>query len=333
MGAGQGYAAETWELSAEFGTPRQALHSILEAEPAGAEGLTYLLAKSIGVAPDQGHGPVVLSYGAAITPLVSHDSNVNGGIPSDTISLGGLVFDVDPEARAVSAMTAGVQVSAAMNFLLAPRTILSFSARQSHRRSLHGGFSIKERIGIASISHSFDNWFYVDASGGRRTQTKKLSDDESSFRTITLGRIIGNPRSTSDLSASFAQVKTGDVWQDRYRVDLLHSDAQIGFLRLGLERGARISGVLLPEWSAAMSYSNFIMGKPSTITLAKTVETGGDIFGVPREDRTVSIAFDRTLNDKVSGFVAYKRTNSTIEAFSENTLAAGLTINSWGIWR
>ena len=88
-------------------------------------------------------GPALqpLSSGHALVPLLRHDTNVNGGIPSDRITIGGLTFRISDDSRARSGFMMGLRYAGwqSLSFGRAARLHLthSYSVEAEPKHGFH----------------------------------------------------------------------------------------------------------------------------------------------------------------------------------------------------
>lgn len=320
-------ARERWPLALAFGSARLGLHTLLLEHPEGSEALTFLFAKRLGVHPDQNAGPHIVHYNMSASPVLRYEHNINGGIPSDTIELGQLTFEVDPESRAKSSVVAGIQGAAGASAFLTTGTILSVSGLKGYRKSVTDPLAIRESEWQVALSYTSDTWYYMDASIGRSKVYRELADDFKKYRSVTFGKIVNRPHSVHEISASILRMDESTFEQNRIRFNVSSLNPDIGFWRLGFEFGETVEGALAPRLSIFSSYSNEIFGKPTTISFQATDKRGGDLFGVSRDENVFAIQVNRNISNNFIAYTSVENTMSSIDSFSETVVELGFSVN------
>lgn len=312
-------------MALAFGSPRLAFHSLLAEQPEGSRGYVFSLARQLGVQPEQGF-PDVVQYGVTVSPVLRHEHNVNGGIPSDYLRIGDFLFKVDPDSRARNAVMAGLRASAGLSMAVAKGSVLSFSGYKEYRRAIGEDLSVGEHGGAVTLSHTRDDWSYIDVSAGQYEKRRKLGADSTKYAVATVGRIIGSAGVTQDVSGTFMRIRDNSSWQNRVRFNIASINPRLGLWRLSVEAGDRMDGRLLPTLSVTGVYSNIIFGSPTTLSLSAIQERGGEFFGTERRDDILIARADRRFSRKLSGYVSVERRDSNVEAFSNTNVEAGFLI-------
>lgn len=321
---------ERWPLALAFGSPRLAFHSLLAEQPKGSRGYVFSLARRLAVQPGQ-RFPDVVQYGVTVSPVLRHEYNVNGGIPSDYLRIGDFLFKVDPDSRAKNAVMAGLRASAGLSVAVAKGAVLSFSGYKEYRRAVGDDLSVREHGGAVTLSHTRDDWSYIDVSAGQYEKRRKLGDDSTKYAVVTVGRIIGSAEATRDVSGTFMRIRDNSTWQNRVRFNVASVNPHLGLWRLSVEAGDRLEGRLLPTLSVTGAYSNILFGSPTTLSLSAIQERGGKFFGTERRDDILVARADRRFGRRLDGYVSVERRNSSIEAFSHTNIEAGFVIRGLGL--
>lgn len=314
-------------LLLEFGEPRTLLWGILEERPQNAVSLAFHLADQLALNPDRQGKPFLIGASLTFTPLFRYDRNVNNGFRGDTIHIWGLPFEVDENTRAVEAATVGGAVAGGISFGLARGTTLTLALRSEYRRAIGKEFEVFNNTAAMSIGHTTETWTYLNAAFLVNEEKRALSDDNIKIASFTMGKLLGEAGSNlHDISGTFIRAEESSAWQSRARVDWVGTYADHGLFKLGLERGEKIEGALLPTTTMTASYANILFGAPTMVSTSYRRKTGGSFFGAARADDIYQVKVDRRITDRISIHASYERKDSTIDAFDDSGLDIGFDI-------
>lgn len=316
-------------LSLEFGQPRTLLWSVLEEKPAGAEEFAFRLADQLALNPDRKRWPYLSGASLTFTPLLKYDRNVNNGFEGDTIYIGDAPWVLDEDQRAVEAATIGGALAGGLSFGIAQGTTLSLSGRFEYRRAIGKEFEVFDNTASVNLGYTAQDWTYLNAGFLVNEEKRALAEDNVRIASFSIGRLFGEAgNQLHDISGTYIRAEENSTWQSRARVDWTGTFVNYGVFRLGLERGEKIDGSVLPEITISTSYSNVIFGSPTTLSAYYTRETGSDNYG-PREVDLYKIRIDRAISDRVSLYMSYERKDSTLDSFDNSGVDFGLNITGF----
>lgn len=325
-------AGDLSSLILEFGQPRSLLWSILEERPAGAAPLAFYLADQLALNPDRTRWPYSSETRLSFTPLLEYDRNVNNGFKGDTIYLAGLPFKVNDDAQAVEAATVGGAISGGLSFGIAKGLTFTMSGRSAYSHAIGYDFEVTNNTFAINSGYTSQNWTYLDTGFLINEESRELSKDRVRMTTVTVGKIFGKAYNhLHDISWTFSHVEDEAVWQKRLRVDWSGAFSDVGYFKLGLERGEKIDGYLLPELTASVSYSNIIFGAATSMSAYHSKKTGGYFFGSSRTDEVYKFKIDRKLSDHVNAFISYEKTASSIDSFDDAGFDVGIRITGFNL--
>lgn len=311
-----------WALARALGTPRLYLKSLLADRPRGAEGAVRRVAASIALGPDAKLGMPTFSYG--LRPLLVYDTNINGGLPFDTIDLGPFRFTVDEETRAREGWTLGARATAGLDLPVAEGLMLSAFVQVGRRHAPKYGTNITDRSIGACLRHTSDSWSYVDGCLSKADIDNERSKSTTLSSAITFGQLFDTPQATHDLSVTLMQQTSQGVDQNRLRVASRSMIRDVGAIDVGIGFGEKVDGTLRQTFAADVGYGIILLGRPTRLSVSYTEDSGGTLFGRDRTERSWSARLSRSVVRNVTAYVSYKDTTSSIPEFSGDSWGVGL---------
>ena len=311
-----------WALAGAFGTPRLFLRSLLEDRPRGAGQAVRHVASTLGLGADVEHGQPKFSFG--LRPLVVYDSNINGGLPFDTIALGAFRFTVDEDTRARAALTIGARASAAVDIPLAQGLMANAFAQIGRRHAPEYDSNITDRSIGGCLRYTADSWRYVDGCLSKADLENERSKARSRMRSLSVGHLFASTSATHELSVTLMQQRIDGQEQNRIRLASRSMIRDFGAVDAGVTLGERIEGHLKPTFAADLGYGAIVRGRPTRVSVSYAEERGGTLFGRNRSESTLTIRASRTLARNLMAYVSHKSTSSSIPEFDNESWGFGL---------
>lgn len=317
-------------LLLDFGSPREQLWGVLAEQPKGGAAFAFSVADQLALHPDRVSFPYLAGTGISLAPVLKYDRNVNNGFNGDRIYIAGIPFEVDEETKAVAATTVGAALSGGISFGVSRGTTLTFTGRSEYQRAIGETFEVTTDTAAVSLGYTSQSWNYLDAAYLVNNEKRELSTEKIKIGSLTVGRLFGTAgEDLHDLSLTAMRAWDQDVWQSRARIGWTGTLSRVGVFRLGLEKGEKIDGRLVPLTTIIGSYSNTLFGAPTTLSAVYSHKSGGRFFGEDRRDEIFRVAIERRVTRRVTLFTSYETTKSSIDSFDEDGFDIGITITGF----
>ncbi|MCW1919627.1 hypothetical protein NX862_12760 [Rhodobacter sp. KR11] len=258
-----------------------------------------------------------------LAPTLTWDASINGGIPSDTIQLGGLTFTVDPDSRAVAGLLPGLSLGVVQVTGLAPGRGLRATASVWGARS--DGLAVVRLAGEVCGLADLGAWTFADLCLSHEETRRELSTAELSRASLTVTRLSGDGAQVRRMALRLGgEGRRGD---HRPTAALTYETAG----RLGLVTATLEGGALVPGWQAVISRQSLglrrsVLGAPMGVTLAHSHEAGERFFGQARVDDVWSLQAERWMARGVKASVGYQWRASTQAAQEGGTVLFALDL-------
>lgn len=265
-----------------------------------------------------------LASGHALTPVIRHDNNVNDGIPSDHITLGGLRFTIPEEYQAKSSVLIGLQYSRWWSYSYAPAARVTVASSYTLELEPRHGYHHAAASARICAEQPVADWTWWDSC------LTGIYDNDSIGEDLTLAvstgprAVFASPLGYHQLALSLGQSATRDYRKSLAQLSLATLSRDHGLFRLGLLAGERIEGENTVLSAVDFGWTGQIMGRDLSIGLGHARTEGAQLFGLAREDRITRASLSSPVGKfELGGFV--ERRSSTIDAYDETSF--GLTVN------
>jgi hypothetical protein len=311
-------ALPQWGAALSSGSPRLALYSLVTRRPPGALQTVHALANGQGLTfPASGGTPRRIGGGVSAFPVLGFDRNINGGIPSDTIIIIGLPFTINPDAQAKAGVVAGAGLGANISYAVARGTVLTASAQASRVWSPEHHLGRSDASASLCAGRFIEGWTFIDLCGGALYQTRDLSATNERSLSLRVSKLYSLGASDQELGLRLTRADRRTYRKATYDLDWRGAFDGVGTVSLRLGFGEEEIGFQSLRDQAEIGLTRPVLGKPTTLTAGVVRENGSSLFGIPREDRTVTLALRRPLSDRISARIGLTRTRSTISAFDD----------------
>lgn len=262
-----------------------------------------------------------------VGPFLRYDSNLNGGVPFDTISVGGYKFLINKENVAA----AGVLVGA--------------SADMRHIRGLGNGLAFEAQAGI-SLGYAPEKKLQKHQAGAQACLRQKASSSlylhgcvEATWQSVDLGDET-HVAARAGLSKLFAAAggvheATGEIRLDRLigtdgftqptaALKLLSAWGNATVTTIGIDLGKSVEDRMVMKRGVSFGVTKPIAGKLTSLEVEWQENAGGMFLGKPREDRNLSLTVTRALKQRISMSMGVFTTDSSADAFDRSGVQVGV---------
>lgn len=310
-----------WHIVASSGSQRLALRYLLDARLPGSAGTVDHLARQLAVMPGDG-GPV-LSF--SVAPVLNYDRNINDGIPSDTIKIGGLSFEVSEDGRAKSGIVLGAQVSANARTQVLHGLAWDVSAKLKLEHAPRWSYDTVTGTGATCLLYTSDRWLSLDICAMHIRKKAGKAEESRTFRSVTLGKVF----TFRDTLAETALTIQSQTLRGQTQLSVTGSgtwfrpDGNLYSVSLGA--GQEKPGVSFPTLTARLGLATDLWGKPVNFGIGYVEERGARFFGSDKDDRTVSLSVRRAVTERMTAEIIALRRTSSVAEYSETSLEMNFT--------
>ncbi|WP_449043679.1 hypothetical protein [Paracoccus versutus] len=300
------------------GSPRLAGFALMRDRPAGRAPLLARLLHHEGMLRDARPQPVLLSRHLTARPLLRWDDNINGGIPGESLTVGGIDLTVSPESRARGGLVLGLAASAGARYRLAPGRVLRLAGQATAVYSPRHDLS-RQDLGLgACLAQHLGEWRFVDLCGGYAFGRTDLSESHLAWTGLRGTRLFEAAGALHEMSLGLRQTWRKDYRQAFADLSLGSAVSGIGAVGLQLSAGERVAGHNAIRYRAGLSLTRPVGNRPVTLGIGWQREEGSAVFGTPRRDDVRTLGIEVALTPKFTLLLAGQRRSSTVPMYDEN---------------
>jgi hypothetical protein len=251
-------------------------------------------------------------------PLLSYNSNINGGNPDQPLTLGALTFNGDPSYRRRDGIVGGAAIGLRGRSIYANGSYLDFSVAASYAHSTQHDIGIaRASVSGCSRNYMFSEW-YLDACGDITRLVRDL--DAETTRGFSLGTTklftLGN-NTVHSTSVGIRRHYTENYQQNQLQLGwntLSNSGRYTGF---SLSFGEALPNQLVMRSTASVTIGTRLFDRDLTLSIGYSYADGGRILGFERNDTTYSMNVNFNLTSSLSLNIGFRDTSSSISYFNE----------------
>ncbi len=266
-------------------------------------------------------------WSISVLPVFGYDSNLNGGVPHDTVDINGLQFTVKEKDRAIAGLEAGLLARLGKEHFIAQghRISGSLSAQYEHALS----HDIASKAATASACYHFDarNWTFAQACLAAGLSMTELSETHTQSARVSIGRVLDYGKFPKSLQFGLSKTKSNEA-----EFTQIHANYNVNTERATFELGvtARVAGEGHSEDKATyLRLSRSVFGRPVSAVLRFSTASGSKFLGLPRTERTTSLSISLPLTSKIAFDLSYSETRSPLQYFQKKSLGANLVLTKF----
>lgn len=311
----------------ESGSPRFQLFALMAQRPDGAGDTVAALQRGQGFAHLPDHGPQVVASSIRLGPVLRYDSNINGGIPGETILIVGIPFTIAPPSRAKKGLVLGGSASGNLRLSVSPMTVIDVNLSAS--RAQGQGLTVQSRAADLCMGQFMGGANWLDICIERDLSDRALSQSDQTTASIGLTQQFASAFALSEARLKLRKSKNDDydkLWLD---LGLTTARAQWGLLKTEAEFGQYIAGEHTRLFGATLSLSRPILGETTTLFASYAREGGADFFGAARRDEVVSLGMSRPITKLLGLNLSLQDRKSSLANYDGVTFGVDFTFRNF----
>ena len=263
-----------------------------------------------------------------LAPLIDYNRNINAGNPNRPLVLGGLTFTGDKEKIRKTGVVAGIIAGISGRRIIGEGRYLDFALGASYAHSPKHDIGIARAFAnICSRNHIANDW-YVDGCANTTRINRELKNETQSSLQLSTTKLF----STSSTAHHAATVgvrryfEHNSYAQNQLQLGLSTARSNSFYSSVNVSFGEAVTDTLAMRRSVSATVGTAVFDRALTATVGYSYADGGRLFGIERDDETLSASINYAVHPRVSVNIGYKRTNSSIDYFSEREPIIGIQL-------
>lgn len=288
--------------------------------PAAAHATRDALLGTMGILGQAGR---ITRTNLNFSPVLTHDSNINGGYGSTTIVIDGLNFNVDKDYKALDGFLLGGSVSTGLRMALGHKTALSLSGSTSLAWSPEHDMWKNAVSASACINHmvTVQTWSYgcLDASH----RSIDLGESTRYGARVGMNRLFFSGIGLHEATAEI-QLNEHDSGKE-YRQGLVNVSMTTALtggysVAFGAQLGEGVQDVSTLRHRVFAGVGFELFDRPTSVTVGLQKNDGGIFLGSPVENAIASISISHQVTKKLDVSIHASRTDSNVSFYDDNQL-------------
>lgn len=168
-----------------------------------------------GYAPENGFRKV--DQNVDIAPILTYDSDINGGSGKDGFRVGGIDFVIPEDERRKSGIVLGASFSANARYTLARQTVADVAGWGSFAWSPKHDISKVSAGMSACVTRQFERDLYASACAAYGLYQTDLKNDESLVGELSINKLFGSANAIHDIGIGVSLTGIRDKkWDESY---------------------------------------------------------------------------------------------------------------------
>jgi hypothetical protein len=323
-----GNVVRDWQGSFFSVSPRLVFYTLIQRAVPGTEGAVVALAQGFGFLHQTGQGLQRAWNVTSVQPVLTYSPNINGGLAGETFTIGGLVFKIDPEYRAVAGPVVGGAFSRSIGWSIGTGQTLSVAGNVEVVYSPDHDISRTKANGQACFRSYLQEWRFLDLCGGAFYEKADLSETDGSFVSANFARLFSARNGTGLANALISR-----EFQQNYQKTSLSAGVERyfdgrGVITARVALGEEIKGENTLLYGGYLSYGQLVLGVGTNIGLSYEREGGDVFFGKDRNDNVITLDLTGQINPNLSATFSVENRQSSIDLFEGVTFSIDLNVLS-----
>lgn len=323
------HAGTIWDALSMTGSQRLYVYAL--SQPGMGEKPHAMRAKILKGMGFEGRVGEISSSAFRIKPVLRYDNNVNGGFPADSVTVAGMTFTINPDARRVSGLLTGISAQGGFAMPLADGLALSSKISAEYAGDFEHGLWKGRAQGEMCLNKMVSTSTWLDACAQAWYAGYALGDNRGVGASIAAHHDFRAGKSLNEVTVQLAHTQNAGRGMDGYDQQTLSvrmTSARASGIALfgGVDFGSKVEGSMVMRERVSFGLGGKVAGRPSSISISAQNLRGGLWLGAPRHDRVYTLSLSHQMTKKMGLSVSMTRTESSAGVFSGTVFGMNASI-------
>ena len=311
-------AGTIWDAMSLTGSQRLYIYAL--SQPGMGKKEHAVRAKILGNMGFVGHVGQVSSSALKFHPVLRYDNNVNGGFPTDSVTVGSMTFVLNPKDVRVSGVLMGAGLDGGFAMPLANGLALSTQVSAEYAMDFEHGLAKGRASGQVCLNKMANPSTWLDACAQTWYSEYDLGSSTGYGVSVAAHKDFMMGKSINEVTVQLRGTHNGGSGIDGYNQQLasvrLTSALSSGVALFGgVDVGTKVDGYQVMRERAVFGISGRIGGKISSVSLSAQNDRGGMWLGQARHDRTYALTVTQQITKKLTLSASLTRTKSSADVY------------------
>lgn len=246
-----------------------------------------------------------------VAPVLSWDSNINGGVRQDKFWLNGLLFEADPAYRAKKGMVGGAAAGGVARIAWDNGRLLEFGAQGEAAWSPdYNLWRTDTMLSVCSRNH-VAGWSFLDLCSKGMRSTRELGNSSAYEHSISYSQVVSGADSLHELGLTLSRFDSVDQARQNRATVSVESIWNKLVTDISFTKGQDVPDETVLDWRIDLGASWYWAGRAWEVQFWRQNASGSYFLGVPRHDESVGIAVAADIRPGITLRLGYARNEST----------------------
>lgn len=254
------------------------------------------------------------------SPIMTHDSNINGGFASDSFTVAGIPFTIGEDYRAVGGLVLGVSGSGRARVALGNSTALDLRAGGSIGYAPEHDMVKTSLGGTACIEHMVSYSTYANACVDASYHGYELGESKRIGARVGMSHIVSSSVGVHEISASVLLNRHLNTTIYNQKIGSLSVSSAIPgpfAVNLGVQVGESVSGVKAMRYRAYAGLGFLAFDRPSSVSVSLQENEGGMWMGRELSETITSLGVRHQISKKLTVSASVSMIDSSDSFFDD----------------
>lgn len=271
-----------------------------------------------------GNFPEVVSTTLRVSPILTYDGNINGGLSQDQIDIAGYTFNLDPSYKKKSGFVAGASAGGETRIAWSEGRYISLAGQVQSIWSPRYDIGRSDAAFALCSKNNVTGWTFLDICQMAGQSWRDLGNLHYEETSLQLSRILEFHESLHEGGIRLSHYQSDDWEQNRLGISL--KSVWNNFTdEISATYGEAVEGETVPRYilTGGVSWLG-ANNRPRQAEIRFQRAAGGMFLGEPRVEYTTSFGISTELSKQLTFNLDYSRVNSTASYANLDQVSFGL---------
>lgn len=274
--------------------------------------------------------PDVILLDRSAGPTLAYDSNINGGLTQDSFSVGGLLFEADPDLRAVPGVVAGIGAGGIGRLAWSPGRYVEAAVGGAAGWAPASALGVLDgSVKLCSRNH-LRRWTFLDACLLQGWSARDLTDQSVTRGSLALSTIFDTDDGWHEITGQLDRTDFEEYSQVTTTLGLASVWGK-AVTDTSLTLGVPVEGTTALAHRIALDVHWVMANRPVSLSLWRATARGGSFLGISREDESIGLSYQWQARGGPQFEIGVTRRESTADIYDQVDASFRIRFDGFGL--